>query len=91
MSIRHLIASLMPREFQPLGYQPSSAGDHVFPTNPLAKSWKPAPRSKGNCAARVTGYGGPYPPEVVPGRTPAMLDFARIWQADDKIVYSKSR
>jgi dihydrofolate reductase len=30
-------------------------------------------------------------PEVVPGRTPAMLDFARIWQAADKIVYSKSR
>ena len=30
-------------------------------------------------------------PEVIPGRTPAMLDFARIWQAADKIVYSKSR
>ncbi len=29
-------------------------------------------------------------PEVMPGRTPAMLDFARIWQAADKIVYSKS-
>lgn len=29
-------------------------------------------------------------PEVIPGRTPAMLDFARIWQAADKIVYSKS-
>ena len=30
-------------------------------------------------------------PEVIPGRTPAMLDFARIWQAADKIVYSRSR
>jgi dihydrofolate reductase len=30
-------------------------------------------------------------PEVIPGRTAAMLDFARIWQAADKIVYSKSR
>ena len=30
-------------------------------------------------------------PEVIPGRTPAMLDFARIWQAAGKIVYSKSR
>src|SRR5213593_4168772 len=29
-------------------------------------------------------------PEVIPGRTPGMLDFARIWQAADKIVYSKS-
>ena len=29
-------------------------------------------------------------PEVIPGATPAMLDFARIWQAADKIVYSKS-
>jgi dihydrofolate reductase len=29
-------------------------------------------------------------PDVIPGRTPAMLDFARIWQAADKIVYSKS-
>src|SRR5215216_6884278 len=29
-------------------------------------------------------------PEVIPGRTPAMLDFAQIWQAADKIVYSKS-
>ena len=29
-------------------------------------------------------------PEVIPGLTPAMLDFARIWQAADKIVYSKS-
>ncbi len=26
-----------------------------------------------------------------PGRTPATLDFGRIWQAADKIVYSKSR
>ena len=30
-------------------------------------------------------------PEVFPELTPAMLDFARIWQAADKIVYSKSR
>lgn len=30
-------------------------------------------------------------PDVIPGRTPAMLDFARIWKAADKIVYSKSR
>ena len=30
-------------------------------------------------------------PEVIPGFTPAMLDFARVWQAADKIVYSKSR
>ena len=30
-------------------------------------------------------------PEVIPGRTPAMLDFAGIWQAAEKIVYSKSR
>jgi dihydrofolate reductase len=30
-------------------------------------------------------------PELIPGRTPAMLDFVRIWQAADKIVYSKSR
>ena len=29
-------------------------------------------------------------PDVIPGRTPRMLDFARIWQAADKIVYSKS-
>jgi dihydrofolate reductase len=29
-------------------------------------------------------------PDVIPGLTPAMLDFARIWQAADKIVYSKS-
>jgi len=29
-------------------------------------------------------------PDVIPGRTPAMFDFARIWQAADKIVYSKS-
>src|SRR5262245_45037526 len=28
-------------------------------------------------------------PDVIPGRTPAMMDFARIWQAADKIVYSK--
>ncbi len=30
-------------------------------------------------------------PEVIPGRTAAMLEFARIWQAADKIVYSRSR
>jgi dihydrofolate reductase len=30
-------------------------------------------------------------PDVIPGRTPATLDFAQIWQAADKIVYSKSR
>jgi dihydrofolate reductase len=30
------------------------------------------------------------PPDVVPGGTPAMLDFARTWQAADKIVYSRS-
>lgn len=29
-------------------------------------------------------------PEIIPGLTPAMMDFARIWQAADKIVYSKS-
>ena len=29
-------------------------------------------------------------PDVIPGRTPAVLDFARIWQAAEKIVYSKS-
>ena len=29
-------------------------------------------------------------PEVIPGLTPAMMEFARIWQAADKIVYSKS-
>jgi dihydrofolate reductase len=29
-------------------------------------------------------------PEVIPGLTPAMNDFGRIWQAADKIVYSKS-
>jgi len=29
-------------------------------------------------------------PDVIPGLTPVMLDFARIWQAADKIVYSKS-
>ena len=29
-------------------------------------------------------------PDVIPGRTPAMMDFARIWQAADKTVYSKS-
>jgi dihydrofolate reductase len=29
-------------------------------------------------------------PDVIPDRTPAILDFARIWQAADKIVYSKS-
>jgi dihydrofolate reductase len=30
-------------------------------------------------------------PEVIPGLMPAMLDFGRIWQGADKIVYSKSR
>ncbi len=30
------------------------------------------------------------PPDVVPGGTPAMLDFGHTWQAADKIVYSKS-
>jgi dihydrofolate reductase len=29
-------------------------------------------------------------PDVIPDLTPAMMDFARIWQAVDKIVYSKS-
>ena len=29
-------------------------------------------------------------PDVIPGLTRATLDFARIWQAADKIVYSKS-
>lgn len=29
-------------------------------------------------------------PEVIPDLTPDMMDFARIWQAADKIVYSKS-
>lgn len=29
-------------------------------------------------------------PDVIPGLTPAMRDFAPIWQAADKIVYSKS-
>jgi dihydrofolate reductase len=29
-------------------------------------------------------------PDVIPGRMPGILDFARIWQAADKIVYSKS-
>src|ERR1051326_6858296 len=29
-------------------------------------------------------------PDVIPGLTPALLAFARIWQAADKIVYSKS-
>jgi dihydrofolate reductase len=29
-------------------------------------------------------------PDAIPGVTPAMLDFARIWQAADKIVYSRS-
>ncbi len=30
------------------------------------------------------------PPDVIPGGTPAMRDFARTWQAANKIVYSKS-
>lgn len=29
-------------------------------------------------------------PETIPDRTPAMLEFARIWQAADKIVYSRT-
>ncbi len=29
-------------------------------------------------------------PEVIPGLTATMMDFAQIWQAADKIVYSKS-
>src|SRR5207247_6488537 len=29
-------------------------------------------------------------PDVIPGVTPAEMDFGRIWQAADKIVYSKS-
>ncbi|HVN54442.1 MAG TPA: dihydrofolate reductase family protein [Anaerolineaceae bacterium] len=29
-------------------------------------------------------------PDVIPGLTPAAMDFGRIWQAADKIVYSKS-
>lgn len=30
-------------------------------------------------------------PEVMPGLTPAMWDWARVWQSADKIVYSRSR
>ena len=29
-------------------------------------------------------------PDVLPDHTPATLDFAQVWQAADKIVYSKS-
>ena len=29
-------------------------------------------------------------PDVIPNQTPAIIDFGRIWQAADKIVYSKS-
>jgi dihydrofolate reductase len=29
-------------------------------------------------------------PDALPSQSPLMLDFARIWQAADKIVYSKS-
>jgi dihydrofolate reductase len=29
-------------------------------------------------------------PDIIPGRTPATLDFARIYRAADKIVYSRS-
>ncbi len=29
-------------------------------------------------------------PDVIPGLTPEMSEFARIWQAADKIVYSRS-
>jgi dihydrofolate reductase len=28
-------------------------------------------------------------PDAMPGLTPAMLEFARVWQAADKIVFSK--
>jgi dihydrofolate reductase len=31
-----------------------------------------------------------WTPDVIPSLTSAMLNFARIWQAADKIVYSKS-
>ena len=30
-------------------------------------------------------------PEVIPGLTPVMLEFAQIWQATDKVVYSRLR
>jgi dihydrofolate reductase len=29
-------------------------------------------------------------PDVIPGLTPAAMEFGRIWQAADKLVYSKS-
>jgi dihydrofolate reductase len=29
-------------------------------------------------------------PDVIPGLTPVMMEFARIWQKADKVVYSKS-
>jgi dihydrofolate reductase len=29
-------------------------------------------------------------PDVIPNPTPAIIDFGRIWQAADKIIYSKS-
>jgi dihydrofolate reductase len=29
-------------------------------------------------------------PDVIPGLTPAMQDYARVWQAADKIIYSES-
>jgi dihydrofolate reductase len=29
-------------------------------------------------------------PDTIPDRTPAMLEFARIWQAAEKIVYSRT-
>lgn len=29
-------------------------------------------------------------PDVIPDQTPALMDFARIWRAADKIVYSKT-
>lgn len=29
-------------------------------------------------------------PDVIPDQSPAMMDFGRIWQAADKIVYSRS-
>ncbi len=29
-------------------------------------------------------------PETIPNRTPTMLEFASIWQAADKVIYSKT-
>jgi dihydrofolate reductase len=33
---------------------------------------------------------GAETPDTIPDRTPAMLEFARIWQAAEKIVYSRT-